>query len=293
MDSKVKKSALSGIISGSLTAVIFQPLEFIKTKQQQPSEFDQIENFKYQNRTIREIIHRTLRDAQTNELRFSNLTKFWTGLTPSLYRSIPVSAIYFSCIESFRNSHLVNNLNFFREHKFIKSFVIASLAKGIADITVFPLNIIKTRYESDFYNYKNLSSAFTSILRKEGVRGLYKGLSPTLVRDIGYSGMYYCIYTEIKSIFLTESNVNNALYIAYCSLLSAVLACGFTQPPDVIRSYMQLNNKQSLNFISTSKHIYKKHGLQGFFLGFVPRSTRRILISVLGWTLYEKLTIKN
>jgi len=293
MESKVKQSALSGMISGSMTAIIFQPLEFIKTKQQQPREFNKIENIKNQNRTIRQIIFSTLADANTKEIRFLNLTKFWTGLTPSLFRSIPVSAIYFSCIESFRNSSILNKSNFFNEHKFIKSFVIASLAKGIADITVYPLNIIKTRYESDFYNYKNLSNAFTSILRKEGFRGLYKGLSPTLVRDIGYSGMYYCIYTEIKSIFSTEPNENRAVYFAYCSLLSAVLACGFTQPPDVIRSYMQLNSKQSLSFMSTSKLIYRNHGLKGFFLGFVSRTTRRILISVLGWTLYEKFTIKN
>ena len=46
MESKVKKSALSGMISGALASIIFQPLEFIKTKQQQPSEFHQIENLK-------------------------------------------------------------------------------------------------------------------------------------------------------------------------------------------------------------------------------------------------------
>jgi solute carrier family 25 protein 38 len=64
----------------------------------------------------------------------------------------------------------------------------------------------------------------------------------------------------------------------------------FTQPQDVIRSCIQLDPSKYKSSVNAAKLIYLKDGLNGFMKGILPRSLRRVLISVMSWTLYEKIT---
>ena len=126
--------------------------------------------------------------------------------------------------------------------------------------------------------------------------GLYKGLGATMARDITYSGVYFTLYTKIKhtasSQLSTTGTNERALFFASCALASSVLASLLTQPPDVVRTYIQLDQQATnRSFASASKRIYEKRGIRGFFAGFVPRSLRRVLISVMSWTIYEKFTL--
>lgn len=301
--SDIKNSALSGVISGSLTAIIFQPFEYVKTKQQQPDS-DQVKHAASQGikrqLKLRQIIKSTLIDAQNpNKYNLFNLSKFWTGLTPSLYRSIPVAAIYFGCIDVFKHSNVLGEKDknsTLHKYPLVRSFFIGALAKTISDALTFPLNLIKTRYESDFYNYKSMLGAFNSIIKSEGIPGLYRGLVATLIRDVGYSGVYFVLYTKIKMSLNDSSQAKNktsAAYFASCAMGASIFSCLITQPPDVIRSYIQLKPDEYKTFVGTAKSIYRQKGVRGFLVGFVPRSTRRVFISIITWTLYEKLTLKK
>ena len=294
----LKNSTLSGLLSGSLTALIFQPLEYLKTKQQQPD----VKDMKTKRPTnIRDIIRLTLVDSTNpNKYNLLNLSKFWTGLKPSLLRSVPVAVIYFSCIDTLKHSEFLgdkNKASFLNNYPLVRSFFIGAFAKTISDAITFPLNLIKTRYESDFYNYKSLLGAFKSTIQNEGIPGLYRGLVPTLIRDVGYSGVYFVLYTKIKMSLSGSSDSKekrtSAVYFATCAMGSAVFSCLITQPPDVIRSYIQLKPDEYKGFFSTAQSIYTQKGIKGFLVGFVPRSTRRVLISIITWTLYEKLTLKK
>jgi hypothetical protein len=76
-ESNIRNSIISGSISGCLTAIIFQPLEFVKTKLQQPDFKNEITIS--QNRKIRLIIYSTLVSKDTNKIIFRNLGLFWNG----------------------------------------------------------------------------------------------------------------------------------------------------------------------------------------------------------------------
>ncbi len=287
-------SIFSGACSGALAAVLFQPLEYIKTKLQQPT-------FKYSFRslkshTIRQLIIITITD-ENQKVNHRNLVKFWSGLTPSLLRSVPVAGIYFGCIDTFKNLNSLKDSKNAGNYQILHSFIIGSLSKVIADVTTFPLGLIKTRYESETYNYKGITNAFVQITKSEGFFSLYKGLNATLARDISYSGIHFTLYTKIKHIVQERRGgkqaSENSTHFAMCALISSVLACAVTQPPDVIRAYIQLDPRSNKSFAETARNIYAKKGVRGFWAGFIPRSVRRILISVMSWTLYEKLTLKK
>ncbi len=53
--------------------------------------------------------------------------------------------------------------------------------------------------QSGEYNYRGLFHAVQEIRKKEGFRGFTRGLGPTLIRDVPFSGVHYLFYTRIKT----------------------------------------------------------------------------------------------
>lgn len=291
--STLSYSILSGAISGSFSSIVFQPLEFIKTKLQQP-EFAQNARLTTKNRNINLIIQSTMLDSN-NQIRLLNGQKFWTGLTPSLLRAVPGAAFYFASIDYLRNTSILSHSESGGPNQLLHSLLIGVLSRSMADVATHPLNLVKTRYESENFNYKSILNALKSIFRQEGARGLFKGLVPTLIRDISYSGTYYPLYTKTKALVRDSGHFSKdqeSAYFAICALISSTLTCALTQPPDMVRSYMQLSSKVDKNFLNSVKEIYTINGFKGFFAGFLPRSARKILMSVFSWTLYEKLSLR-
>ena len=80
-----------------------------------------------------------------------------------------------------------------------------------------------------FSNYTKMSSALLDIYCREGFRGLCCGLTPTLVRDAPYSGLYLMFYTQLKQIMSNEhvlkSNPTLATITHFtCGLTAGLLA---------------------------------------------------------------------
>lgn len=54
--------------------------------------------------------------------------------------------------------------------------------------------------QSGRYGYQSVYAALRSIYRSEGPRGLFSGLTATLLRDAPFSGIYLMFYTQTKNL---------------------------------------------------------------------------------------------
>lgn len=55
--------------------------------------------------------------------------------------------------------------------------------------------VVKTRMEAgNAQGYANTFHALSCIVKQEGVRGLFRGLVPTVLTNAPYSGLYFMIY---------------------------------------------------------------------------------------------------
>jgi len=92
----------------------------------------------------------------------------------------------------------------------------------------------------DSKRYRGLLDAFLTILREEGIRGLYKGVLPTSQRAAVIAASELAVYDEAKHLI----QVSKLLKDGFPTHLAASLICGlvatlFAAPIDFIKTRMQ------------------------------------------------------
>jgi len=81
-----------------------------------------------------------------------------------------------------------------------KEAVSGATAGFVATITLHPLDVIKTRLQVQDLNktYDGTVHAFKTILKREGARGLYAGLTPAVVGNTTSWAMYFALYDRAR-----------------------------------------------------------------------------------------------
>eukprot|EP00918_Siedleckia_nematoides_P028363 GHVU01060999.1.p1 GENE.GHVU01060999.1~~GHVU01060999.1.p1 ORF type:complete len:260 (+),score=17.23 GHVU01060999.1:785-1564(+) len=79
---------------------------------------------------------------------------------------------------------------------------VGAAARSFAGFVVSPATVVKTRMESAQYGSqvgpRGLVVHCRELMHTEGFRGFYKGLLPTLARDVPYSGLSFALYTRFR-----------------------------------------------------------------------------------------------
>lgn len=55
--------------------------------------------------------------------------------------------------------------------------------------------------QSKKMTYSEMNTAIRTVIQTQGILGLWRGLPPTILRDVPFSGIYWTCYENIKSYF--------------------------------------------------------------------------------------------
>lgn len=271
LNSPLVKSFVAGSLSGTCSTILFQPLDLVKTRIQSPVALGQ------RGSGLLAVVYTVVRNEK--------LVGLWKGIVPSLSRTVPGIGVYFSSLH-WMKTNLGSN-----DPSPLESMCMGAGARSVSGLSTLPFTVIKTRFESGFYNYKGVTQALVAIYKVEGSKGLYSGLSATLLRDAPFSGLYLMCYTQVKKI-VKQSDVidsQNPLVHFSSGIIAGCFAAIVTQPADVVKTHMQLYPDKFSSFRQVVMHVYQKDGSVGFLRGVVPRTMRRTLMAALAWTVYEQM----
>ncbi|KAM0728316.1 Mitochondrial glycine transporter [Formica fusca] len=274
-DYPILKSFLAGSFSGTFSTILFQPLDLVKTRLQSRVN------------TPVESPRNGMLGTVANIVQKENVFGLWKGMTPSITRVIPGVGLYFSSLHWLKH---VFNLE--EPLTALQAISLGITARSMSGALLIPITVVKTRFESGVYKYNGISEALRLIYKQEGVRGLSSGLVPTLLRDAPYSGLYLMFYTQLKSVAASTGATGDSPMPVHfgCGILAGVLASVVTQPPDVVKTKMQLYPNEFNGIYHATFLVYKKYGVLGYFKGIVPRMLRRTLMTTMAWTVYEQVT---
>ncbi|XP_030840376.1 mitochondrial glycine transporter B [Strongylocentrotus purpuratus] len=280
LDSPSVKSFLGGVISSTSSCILLQPLDLVKTRIQ--SARTAAHRHRGPTTPRPKGLLATTVDVAKNERVFG----LWQGLSPSLLRTVPGVGLYFLSL------HTIQTTLGWTELSASQGLLVGALARCIVGTALLPVTVVKTRFESKQYFYRGIASALRNIHKHEGYKGLYSGLSATLLRDAPFSGLYLAFYTQAKLlVHSASSQVTIPLHFA-CGVAAGILASSVTQPFDLVKTNMQLNPYKYPTFRSTFKAIIKNQGVTGLFAGMVPRCIRRTLMAAVTWTVYEEMKVR-
>ncbi|NWV94671.1 S2538 protein, partial [Machaerirhynchus nigripectus] len=277
----VLKAFVCGSISGTCSTLLFQPLDLLKTRLQ----------------TLQPAVNESGRAGMVTLLfrvvRTESILGLWKGVSPSFARCIPGVGIYFSTLYMMKQKFLMD-----RPPTALESVFLGATARAVSGICMLPVTVVKTRYESGRFGYGSVYGALKNIYQTEGARGMFSGLTATLLRDAPFSGIYLMFYTQTKNLTpqgKAEYQLDPVLVPLLnfgCGIFAGILASLATQPADVIKTHMQLSPQKYHRTSQAIAFIYKDFGLVGFFRGGVPRALRRTLMAAMAWTVYEQMMEK-
>ncbi|KAK9777762.1 putative Mitochondrial basic amino acids transporter [Seiridium cardinale] len=184
---------------------------------------------------------------------------------------------------------------------------IAGAVGGLATWVVStPTELIKCRAQVSSPPESSWSIA-KSILRREGVRGLYFGGVVTALRDsIGY-GFYFWSY-ELSTRMMVSSTKRemsfseDAAKVLLCGGLAGVATWASIFPLDVIKTRVQVQTlnpevrslmsdqitpERRLGAVEIAKEAYKEGGIRVFFRGLTICSLRAFAVNAIQWAVYE------
>mmetsp|Transcript_13661 Transcript_13661/g.23413 ORF Transcript_13661/g.23413 Transcript_13661/m.23413 type:complete len:356 (-) Transcript_13661:25-1092(-) len=196
-----------------------------------------------------------------------------------------------------RNEWARNNF----EGGFVENLVTGGLAGGVATVTTYPLDVIRTRLaaQGEPKVYQSSMCVVRSILRNEGgVPGLYRGLGPVLVSIAPGLALTFGFYGWFKSIGWGDSAVHPVANLGVGAMAGG-LAKLAVYPLDLVKRRMQMQYSRATpqvgewmggtkTVLESLHRIVGRDGVRGLYRGVIPALAKAVPATALTFTVYEQ-----
>lgn len=200
-------------------------------------------------------------------------------------------------------------------NSFLYKYVLSSLAATVAETVTFPLDITKTRLQiqgerastlstttSTTVPYRGMIKTAVGIVEEEGLRNLWSGVTPAILRHVVYTGSRMTAYEFLRNKVLRRNA--DGKFAVWKSVIAGMTAGAFGQfiasPTDLVKVQMQMEGKRVLiegrqprvrNTPHAFSNIISKHGVRGLWKGWAPNVQRAALVNMGDLTTYD--TVKH
>ncbi|VEU38651.1 unnamed protein product [Pseudo-nitzschia multistriata] len=281
--------ALAGGLAGATGSAVLYPIDSAKTlRQSNPTAYSSV------------------RDALWTMLKSKNaLRRVYRGILPAALGAIPSSALYFGAYESskvtlkrlvFQKNHKNVDSDDYRARLFVHGLAAAS-GNVISSFVFVPKEVIKQQLQIRASEATTGTvQAIGSIVRQNGISGLYAGYGATLLRNIPSATIRFVLYEELKRKWATapsgesgSSPQTQKLRAAGTFLAGAVAGAtsSFAMTPiDVVKTRMATGSCP-LGVRSCMLHVVGEVGWKGLYAGAGSRVLWSGAFSAIGFGTFE------
>ncbi|KAI8639410.1 mitochondrial carrier domain-containing protein [Parasitella parasitica] len=281
------ETALCGGFAGLTTRMAISPLDVVKIRLQvQPEPYTLKRMFSNQGRTnikysgILQAFRTIITEEGIRGLFKGNVAAEWLYVT---YGASQFYAYYY--LDSFLKTQNQLSPSF-------KPFVSGMLAGSFATAATYPFDLLRTRFamQGTHKVYNSIAHAISDIYEKEGARGFYRGLWPSITQIMPYMGLMFFSYEGLCSITQTlkDKNVISENHKRtddmICGSLAGIISKTGVFPLDVVRKRLQVQGPHLMEYaVSTipsyaqqttvfgcMRKIVYTEGVLGLYKGIVP-----------------------
>ncbi|XP_022766193.1 mitochondrial succinate-fumarate transporter 1 [Durio zibethinus] len=279
--------AISGSFGGIVEACCLQPIDVIKTRLQ----LDRTGNYKG-------IIHCGATVSRTEGLRalWKGLTPFATHLTLKYALRMGSNAVLQSAFKDSATGTLSN-----------QGRVLAGFGAGVLEalVIVTPFEVVKIRLQQQkglspaLLKYKGPIHCARTIMREEGLFGLWAGAAPTIMRNGTNQAVMFTAKNAFDVILWKKHEGDGKVLQPWQSMISGFLAgtagpvC--TGPFDVVKTRLMAQSRDGgelkyKGMIHAIRTIYAEEGLLILWKGLLPRLMRIPPGQAIMWAVADQIT---
>jgi solute carrier family 25 protein 16 len=235
----------------------------------------------------------------------------YRGNGASVFRIVPYAALHFMTYEQYRG-YILDNYTVFGTGPVV-DLLAGSAAGGTAVLCTYPLDLARTKLAYQVVDtrksygngarslitqprYNGIRSVVTSVYKEGGVRGLYRGVGPTLIGILPYAGLKFYVYEELKRHVPEEHQKSITMRLS-CGALAGLFGQTLTYPLDVVRRQMQVENlrpsaQSAPGYKSTREGltiIMRDQGWRQLFAGLSINYMKIVPSVAIGFTAYDAM----
>ncbi|XVF35316.1 hypothetical protein REPUB_Repub18cG0135200 [Reevesia pubescens] len=293
------KELIAGGAAGAFTKTTVAPLERIKILlQTRTNGFQSLG------------VYQSLRKV----LKHDGLLGFYKGNGASVIRIIPYAALHFMTYEQYRG-WILDNFSFMGSGPVI-DLLAGSASGGTAVLCTYPLDLARTKLAYQVVDtrtnfrcgirslyprpaYSGITDVLTTVYKEGGIRGLYRGVGPTLAGILPYAGLKFYVYEVLKTRVPEEHQKSIVMHLS-CGALAGLLGQTFTYPLDVVRRQMQVESLQPSaiqgdtsykNTLEGLTTIVRNQGWRQLFAGLSINYIKIVPSVAVGFAAYDMMKV--
>ncbi|XP_041994363.1 mitochondrial substrate carrier family protein ucpB-like isoform X1 [Salvia splendens] len=151
-------------------------------------------------------------------------------------------------------------------------------------------DVLKVRLQMQLVGQRGLLTGMGQIsmqvVKSEGLRALYLGLTPALMRSVLYGGLRLGLYSKYVRELAFESH--NVLMKIASGAFSGAVATALTNPVEVLKVRLQMRGTNSRGPIQELQKIASEEGMAALWKGLGPAMTRAAALTASQLATYDQ-----
>ncbi|KAK8792017.1 hypothetical protein WA158_005394 [Blastocystis sp. Blastoise] len=168
--------------------------------------------------------------------------------------------------------------------------VIAGAGAGFCQvIATNPMEITKIRMQVQATLPAAERTGLWAVCKDLGIRGMYKGATITLLRDVPYSMIFFPLNSNLKKLFSKNEDDVSLSGLMISGMSAGAFASGIMTPMDVIKTRVQAakGSKSDVKFGQMFMKVYREEGFKALYKGTVPRMCVQAPLFAIALTAFE------
>ena len=160
------------------------------------------------------------------------------------------------------------------ELSFWQHMLSGALAGTVEHLAMFPLDTVKTRMQAvphggaaiaHTLNYGSMRAAVNTVMRLEGVRGLYRGVDAMALGAGPAHAFYFATYEAVKRLLNAEPAASHPAATAVAGAAATVVADAILTPLDTVKQRLQIANSPYSGLADCAARTLRDEGWQAFY----------------------------
>lgn len=179
---------VAGALAGAVSQTAIYPMEVLKTRL-----------------ALRKTgQYKGIFDAAKKIYQREGMHSFYRGYIPNMLGILPYAGIDLAVYETLKKKYLAHYQQ--ETPSFWVLLTCGSISSTLGQVCSYPLALVRTRLQAQAIvaipnldgtanvHHEGMTSTFKRIIQKEGIAGLYRGITPNFIKVLPAVSISYCVY---------------------------------------------------------------------------------------------------